>query len=199
MAEQFSWVPFPHCSPPGCPFPRKTLALSACVSPHTTHFWGLDKSLLSGPGRGPFPASNVNSGGTSSSYNWHPNHLGVLGDQLAHQWTRSSGCNWNLLSLISSWRRQLARVPWLGKEKESDFFPLPCLFPLFNLSYPTLFFFCPGPGYRSRFEGPQLDLSVGAWSSPVGRELEFWVWSGIWSLVGPSSRPPILEAEGKVL
>ena len=74
-------------------------------------------------------------------YNWHTNHLGVLSDQLAHQWTRSSGCNWNLLSLISSGRRQLARVPWPGKEKESDFFPLPFISsfqPL--LSYP---FFLP--------------------------------------------------------
>ena len=84
------------------------------------------------------------------------------------------------------------------RKKKVTSFPFR-LFPLFNLSYPTLFFFRPGPGYRSRSEGPQLDLSVGAWSPPVGRELEFWVWSGIWSLVGPSSRPPILEAEGKVL
>ena len=33
-AEQFSWVPLPYCSPPGCPFPIKSLALSRdlCVS-----------------------------------------------------------------------------------------------------------------------------------------------------------------------
>ena len=31
-AEQFSWVPVPYCSPPGCPFPVKCLALSARVS-----------------------------------------------------------------------------------------------------------------------------------------------------------------------
>ena len=30
-AEQFSWVPLPSCSPPGCHFPIKYLALSACV------------------------------------------------------------------------------------------------------------------------------------------------------------------------
>ena len=52
-AEQFSWVPLPCCSPPGCPFPIKSLALSAHVSPQTIHFWGLDKSLVLGPGRGP--------------------------------------------------------------------------------------------------------------------------------------------------
>ena len=31
-AEQFSWVPLPCCPPPGCPFPIKSLALSARVS-----------------------------------------------------------------------------------------------------------------------------------------------------------------------
>ena len=32
VAEQFFWVPLPSRSPPGCPFPIKSLALSACVS-----------------------------------------------------------------------------------------------------------------------------------------------------------------------
>ena len=31
-AEQIRWVPWPSCSPPGCPFPIKSLALSAWVS-----------------------------------------------------------------------------------------------------------------------------------------------------------------------
>ena len=57
MAEQFSWVPLPYCSPPGCPFPIKSLALSAHVSPQTIHFRVLDKSPVSGPGRGP-PSCN---------------------------------------------------------------------------------------------------------------------------------------------
>ena len=51
MAEQFAWVPL-SCSPPGHPFPIKSLALSACTSPLVIHFWVLDKSLLSGPGTG---------------------------------------------------------------------------------------------------------------------------------------------------
>ena len=51
------WVPLPHCSPlltslPRCPFPIKSLALSACVSPQTIHFWVLDKNPLLGPERG---------------------------------------------------------------------------------------------------------------------------------------------------
>ena len=52
VAELFSWVPSPYCSPPGCPFPIKSLALSAHVSPWTIHFRVLDKSPVSGPGRG---------------------------------------------------------------------------------------------------------------------------------------------------
>ena len=57
VAEQFSWVPLPYCSPPGCPFPTKSLALSAHVSPWTIHFQVLDKSPVLGPGRGP-PSCN---------------------------------------------------------------------------------------------------------------------------------------------
>ena len=57
MAEQFSWVPLPCCSPAGRPFPIKSLALSAHVSPQTIHFWVLDKSPVLGPGRGP-PSCN---------------------------------------------------------------------------------------------------------------------------------------------
>ena len=56
-AEQFSWVPLPYCSPPGCPCPIKSLAWSAHVSPRTIHFRVLDKSPVSGPGRGP-PSCN---------------------------------------------------------------------------------------------------------------------------------------------
>ena len=57
VAELFSWVPLLYCSPPRCPFPIKSLALSAHVSPRTIHFRLLDKSLVSGPGRGP-PSCN---------------------------------------------------------------------------------------------------------------------------------------------
>ena len=50
-------IPLPYCFPPGCPFPIKSLALSAHVSPQTIQFWVLDKSPVSGPGRGP-PSCN---------------------------------------------------------------------------------------------------------------------------------------------
>ena len=51
VAEQSSWISLPYCSPPGCPFPIKSLALSAHVSLNSS-FPVLDKSPLSGPGRG---------------------------------------------------------------------------------------------------------------------------------------------------
>ena len=57
VAELFSWVPLPYCSPPRCRFPIKSLALSAHASPRTIHFRVLDKSPVSGPGRGP-PSCN---------------------------------------------------------------------------------------------------------------------------------------------
>ena len=61
VAEQSSWVPLPSCSSPGVPFPIKSLALSAYVSPWTIHFWVKDKSALSGRGRGP-PSYNQTLG-----------------------------------------------------------------------------------------------------------------------------------------
>ena len=57
VTAQFSWVPLPYCSPPRCPFPIQSLALSACVSPQTIHFWILDKRHFSGPGNSP-PSCN---------------------------------------------------------------------------------------------------------------------------------------------
>ena len=59
VAEQFSWVPLPYCFPPGCPFPIKSLALSADVSPRTIHFRVLDKSPVSALGRGPLSCNST--------------------------------------------------------------------------------------------------------------------------------------------
>ena len=57
VAKQFSWVALPSCSLPRHPFPIKSLALSAWVSPWTVHFRMLDKSPLLGPEKGP-PSCN---------------------------------------------------------------------------------------------------------------------------------------------
>ena len=58
VTELSSWVPSPSCCPPGHPFPIESLTLSAHVSPQTIHFQVLDKSPVSGPGRGP-PSCNT--------------------------------------------------------------------------------------------------------------------------------------------
>ena len=60
-AELFSWVLLPYCSPSGRPFPIKSFALSANVSPWTIHFQVLDKSPVSGPGSGPPSATKGSS------------------------------------------------------------------------------------------------------------------------------------------
>ena len=61
------------------PFPIKSLALSADVSPQTIHFRVLDKSPVSGPGRGPPSCNTTNeySGLISFRINW----LGLLAVQ----------------------------------------------------------------------------------------------------------------------
>ena len=68
VAEHSSWVPLHFCSPPGCPFPIKSLALSACVSPQTIHFRVSDKSLLSCPGRGSPFLQHINIHGHTMEY-----------------------------------------------------------------------------------------------------------------------------------
>ena len=57
VTELYSWVPLPSCCspPPGCPFPIKSLALSADVFPWTIHF----RVLVSGPGRGPLSCNKA--------------------------------------------------------------------------------------------------------------------------------------------
>ena len=98
VAEQFSWVPLPYCSPPGCPFPIKSLALSAHVSPQTIHFQVLDKSRL-GPWKElPFLQQMVTLAGTLLHCDWHPDHLGYSG-------IRPSSRNWDpfVPGLILTW------------------------------------------------------------------------------------------------
>ena len=54
VAEQFSWVPLPCCSPPWCPFSIKSLAL--CVSTENSFLSARQEATL-GSGRGP-PSCN---------------------------------------------------------------------------------------------------------------------------------------------
>ena len=70
VAELFSWVPLPYCSSPRCPFPIKSLALSAHMSPWTSHFWVLDNSPVSGPGRGPPSCNRTTRPFHGKDYEW---------------------------------------------------------------------------------------------------------------------------------
>ena len=54
-----SCSPLPYCSPPRCPFPIKSLALSAHVSPRATHSRVLDKSPVSALEGVPLPATSL--------------------------------------------------------------------------------------------------------------------------------------------
>ena len=69
--------PDPPALHPGSPFPIKSLAFSARVSPWPIHFWVLDKSLLSGPGRGP-PSSNTLTAHPVLAFCWPPWVTSVL-------------------------------------------------------------------------------------------------------------------------
>jgi len=93
--KQFSWVPLPYCSPSGCPFPIKSLALSALVCPRTIHFQVLDKCPVSGPGRGP-PSCNKWRlwWGLFFAETDILTTRGTQGQPVC-QWTRPSGCNWD--------------------------------------------------------------------------------------------------------
>ena len=178
-AELFSWVPLPSCSPPRCPFPIKSLALSAHVSPQTIHFWVLGKSPVSGPGRGH----------PSFSKWWLWRELFFIA--IAIMTTRGTQGPACLPMDQTQWWPQLGPfcpcllLMWTtgqsaltGKEQEtlltSLLFPL---FPLLNPSYTSLFF--SGPGHRNLVKAPQHELSIGDWSPPLGRELKLWFWSGL--------------------
>ena len=115
--EQFSWVPLPYCSRPGCPFPIKSLALSAHVSSRTIHFRVLDKSPVSGPGRGP-PSCNKCTMKDLNTFNFCP-YLTTVNNL----WT-SSGADYTLSSTVLNptpgllpgkshgWRSLVGCNPW---------------------------------------------------------------------------------------
>ena len=179
--EQFSWVPLPYCSPPGCPFPIKPLTLSAHVSPQTIHFRMLNKSPVLALEGVPLPATNGNSGGNSSSLRLTSWPLGVLRGQLACQWTRPSGRNWDPFVPGLLLKCATGKSAPTGKVKEilltSLSFPLSFL----SLTLPILLCFSSPLVLDAEVwsKGPQPELRIGDWSAPLGRELEFWFWSGL--------------------
>ena len=71
VAEQSFWFLLPSCPPPKSPFTIKYFALSVHVSPWTFHFQMLDRSLLSGSGRGPLPAIERYTSDKFGPYSFH--------------------------------------------------------------------------------------------------------------------------------
>ena len=171
--EQFSWVPLPYCSPPGCPFPIKSLALSAHVSPWTIHFRVLDKSPVSGPGRGPSSCNKWRLWWDSSSLRLTSWPLRVLRGQLACQWTRARGRNWDRFvpGLLT---RTTGQSTLTGKEQETLLTSLPFPLSFLSLTLPIL----------PRFSSPPV-LDAGIWSKGLsGRRAS--AWAEDWRLITSS-------------
>ena len=145
------WVPLPYCSPPGCPFPIKSLALLAHVSPRTIHFRVLDKSPVLGPGRGLPSCNKWRLWQDSSSLRLTFPPLGVLRGQHACQWTRPSCHNWDpfVPGLLLMWTTGQSAPT--GKEQETLLTSLPFHLSLLSL---TLFILLSSP----------LVLGAGIWS-----------------------------------
>ena len=104
VAERSSWVPLPFCPLPGGPFPIKSLALSAHVSPQTIYFRVLDRSPLLGSGR------DLSS---ATQRVWD-----TLGERSNSQGTWESGAH----GRGQSWRHNLEmNRRWMLKPKNSAF------------------------------------------------------------------------------
>ena len=110
------------------PFPIKSLALPADVSPRTIHFRVLDESPVSGPGRGLLSCNKWRLWWDSSSLQLTSWPLGVLRGQLVCQWTRPSGCNWDPFVPGLLLMQTIGQSAPIGKEQETLLTSLP--FPL---------------------------------------------------------------------
>ena len=178
VAEEFSLVP--SCSPPRCPFPIKSLALSAHVSPGTIHFQVLDKSPVLGPGRGPPSWNKWRLWWESSSLRLTSWPLGVLRGQLACQWTRPSGRNWGRFVPGLLLTRTTGQSAPTGEEQETLLTSLPFPLSVLSLALPIL------PAF----------LVPRSWTQESGRRASAWAedwrlitsswqrtrifWSGFW-------------------
>ena len=191
-------IGLPYCSPPRCPFPVKSLALSAYVSPRTIHFWVLDKSPVSGPGRSPPSCNKWRLWRDSSSLRLTSWPLGVLRGQLACQWTRPSGQNWDpfVPGLLLMWTTGQSALT--SKEQEALLISL--LFPLSFLSstLPILPHFSRSPVLDAGIWLKGLSLSWGLETDHLLLAENSNSGSGlVWFLVGLSSIPPFFGGPGK--
>ena len=152
-----------YCSPPGCPFPIKSLAFSAHASPWTIHFRVLDKSPVLGPGRG-LPSCNTwRLWWDSSLLRLTSRPLGVLRGQLACQWTRPRGRNWDPFVPGLLLTRTTGQSAPTGKEQETLLTSLPFPLSFLSLTLPILPCFSSPPVLDAGIwsKGPQPELRIG--------------------------------------
>ena len=164
------------------PFPNKTSCfVSTCVSSDNS-FPSVRQEPNFGPWKGVrLPATNGDSGGTLLHWDWHPDHSGYSGASLPANGPDPAAATGTLLSLVSSWRGPTGQSAPTGKEQETLFTPLPFPLSLLSLTLPII------PHFSSPLvldagiwmKGPQPELRIGDGSPPLGRELEFWFWSGL--------------------
>ena len=160
-AEQF-WVSLPCCSPPGGPFPIKSLALSAHMSLRTIHFRVLGKSPVSDPGRGP-----------SSCNKWRLwRGLFFAKTDILTTWgTQGPAClpmdqtQWPQLGPFCPWSpdRTTGQSAPTGKKQKTLLISLPFPLCLLSLTLPILPCFSSPPVLDAGIwsKGPQPELRIG--------------------------------------
>ena len=143
--EQCPWFP-EESSPPGSPHPpaphpgalpnKVSCFISTCVSSDNS-FPSVRQEPSFGPWRGsPF----LQLVGTLLRWDRHPDHSGYSGASLPADGPDPAAATGTLLSLVSSWRGQLAGAPdrW-GTRDFTELSPLPSPFRLLSPSYPSVF------------------------------------------------------------
>ena len=124
LQSKFSWVSLPYWAvllgfltlllSTRVPFPNKiSCFVSTCVSSDNSF-----PSVRQEPGFGPWKGSAflqqmATLAGTLLHWDWHPDHSGYAGASLPANGPDPAASTGTLLSLVSSWRGQLARVPRL--------------------------------------------------------------------------------------
>ena len=127
--------------------------------------------------------------GTLLHYDWHPDHSRYSGTSLPADGPDTATAAGTLLSLVPSWSRQLARMPWLGKEQEILLTSLPSSLSFFSLTLPIFPLFLVPQSWTQ-----ESGQRASAWAEDWRLITSSWQRTRIlvlfWFLLGPSSSPP---------
>ena len=119
--------------------------------------------------------------GTLLCWDWHPDHLGYSGASLPANGPDPEAATGDpfVPGLLLTWTP--GRSAPTGKEEETLLTSLPFPLSFLSLTLPILPRFSSPPVLDAGIwlKGPQPELRIGDWSPPLGRELEFWFWSGL--------------------